>query len=192
MAWCRTDSMPSPEYINQVLKTPYGGQMDPHLGQNELTHWAWVMHKCVSKLTIIGSDNGLSPGRRQAIIWTNAGMLLIWPLGTNFIEILIRIQTFSFKKMHLKMASATWRPFCLGLNELNITIQCILRNMHKVHGPICFFFGQYLWILSLRVTGPEAITRQLYCPSASEIIGESLHECHQKYYSWQAIHSFIS
>ena len=33
-----------------------------------LTHWGWVMHLCVSKLTIIGSDNDLSPGRRQAII----------------------------------------------------------------------------------------------------------------------------
>ena len=54
-------------------------------------------------LTIIGSDNGLSPGRRQAITWTNAGLLLIGPLGTNFSEILFGIQTFSFKKMHFKM-----------------------------------------------------------------------------------------
>ena len=38
-----------------------------------------------------GSDNGLSPGWRQAIIWTNAGILLIGPLGTNFSEILIEI-----------------------------------------------------------------------------------------------------
>ena len=83
-----------------------------------LTHWGQVTHICVSKLTIIGSDNGLSPGRRQAIIWTNAGILLIRPLGTNFSEILIRIQTFSFKKMHLKMSSAKWHPFCLGLNVL--------------------------------------------------------------------------
>ena len=42
---------------------------------------------CVGKLTIIGSANGLSPGQRQAIIWTNAGMLLIGPLGTNFSKI---------------------------------------------------------------------------------------------------------
>ena len=61
-----------------------------------------VTHICVGKLTTIGSDNGLSPGRRQAIIWTNAGILLIGPLETNFSEILIGIQTFSFKKMHLK------------------------------------------------------------------------------------------
>ena len=54
-----------------------------------LTHCDQVMHICVGKLTIIGSANGLSPGRRQAIIWTNAGILLIGPLGTNFSEILI-------------------------------------------------------------------------------------------------------
>ena len=83
-----------------------------------LTHWGRVTHICVSKLTIIGSDNSLSPGRRQAIIWTNDGILLIGPLGTNFSEILSEIHTFSFKKMHLKTSSAKWRPFCFGLNVL--------------------------------------------------------------------------
>ena len=76
---------------------------------------------CVGKLTILGSDNGLAPGRRQAIIWTNAGILLIGPLGTNFSEILIGIQIFSFKEMRLKMSSAKWHPFCLGLNELCVS-----------------------------------------------------------------------
>ena len=87
-------------------------------GRSNLSSWGRETHICVGKLTIIASDNGLSPGRRQAIIWTNAGILLIGPLGTNFNEILIAIHTFSFKKMHLKMSSAKWRPFCLGLNEL--------------------------------------------------------------------------
>ena len=77
-----------------------------------------MAHICVSKFIIIGSDNGLSPGRRQAIIWTNAGILLIRTSGTNFSEILSLIHTFSFKKIHLKMASAKWHPFCLGLNVL--------------------------------------------------------------------------
>ena len=86
--------------------------------KNGLTHWGRVTHICVGHLTIIGSDNGLSPSRRQAIIWTNTGILLIRPLGTNFNEMLIEIHTFSFKKMHLKMSSAKWRLFCLGLNEL--------------------------------------------------------------------------
>ena len=84
----------------------------------KLTHWGRVTHICVGNLTIIGPDNGLSPGRRQAIIWTIAGILLIGPLGTNFSGVLIGIQTFSFKKMHLKVSSAKWRPFCLGLNVL--------------------------------------------------------------------------
>ena len=88
------------------------------LGHNELTHWGRVTHICVSKLTIIGSDNGLLPRERQAIIWTNARILLIWLLGTNFSEILFESHTFSFKKMQLKMSSGKWRPFCLGLNVL--------------------------------------------------------------------------
>ena len=87
-------------------------------GYVSLIHWGRVTHICVSKLTIIGSDNGLSPGRRQAIIWTNAGILFIRTLGTNLSEILSEIHAFSFKKMHLKMASAKWRPFCHGLNVL--------------------------------------------------------------------------
>ena len=83
-----------------------------------LTHWGRVKHICVSKHTIIGSDNGLSPGRRQAIIWTNVGILLIGTLGKNFSEILFQIRIFSFKKMGLNVSSVKWRPFCLGLNML--------------------------------------------------------------------------
>ena len=83
-----------------------------------LTHWGQVTHICVSKLAIIGSDNGLSPERRQANIWTNAVILLIGNLGTNFSEILSESHIFSFKKMLLKTSSAKRRPFCLGLNVL--------------------------------------------------------------------------
>ena len=90
-------------------------------------HWGQVTHICVFNITIIGSDNGLSPGRRQAIIRTNAGILLIGPLGTNFSEIIIGIQAFSFKKMHVKMSSAKWRPFCLGLNVLRYSKYNILK-----------------------------------------------------------------
>ena len=59
------------------------------------------MHICVSELFIIGSDNGLSPDWHQAINWTNARILLIGLLGTNFNRILIEINTFSFKKMSI-------------------------------------------------------------------------------------------
>ena len=83
-------------------------------------NWGRVAHICASNLTITGSDNGSSPHRCQAIIWTNVGILLIGPLGTNFTEISIEIYTFSFKEMLLKMSSAKWRPFCLGLNVLTL------------------------------------------------------------------------
>ena len=57
-------------------------------------------------------------GQRQAIIRTQAGIMLIGPLGRNFNEILIKIHTLSFKNMHLKMLSGKWRSFCLGLKVL--------------------------------------------------------------------------
>ena len=89
----------------------------------ELTHWGRMTHICVSNLTNIGSDNGLSPDRRQAIIWTIARILLIGPFRTNFSEILIKILAFSFKKMHLKvsiseMVAILSRPQCVNIQDI--------------------------------------------------------------------------
>ena len=127
------------------------------------THWGRVTHVCVGNLAIIGSDNGLSPGRRQAIIWTDAGILLIGPLGTNFSEIWIGIHTFSLKKIHLKMSSAKWCLFCLGLNVLiqdysgisqgamtwlvndGVSYWCAILIAHQIvmakHGGSCVHFS---------------------------------------------------
>ena len=78
---------------------------------------ARVTQICVSKLTVTGSYNGLSPGWHQAIVWTNAGIVLIRTLGTNVSEILIKIHTFSFTK-------CIWK--------------CRLRNDGKcVSAPMC-------------------------------------------------------
>ena len=108
-----------------------------------LTHWGRVTHIWVGEQTIIGSDNGLSPGRRQAIIWTNAGIFSIEPLGTNFNETLIKIFTFSSKKTYLKMPSGKWWPSCLGLNEL---IQ--LTHSSLVRYPCTREMGHhYFWLL---------------------------------------------
>ena len=87
-------------------------------------------------ITIIGPDNGLWPGRRQAIIWTNYGLSLFGPLGTNFSEILIQIHTFSFKKMHFKLSSGKWRPFCPGLNVLkNYNLERVCQAVL----PLCWY-----------------------------------------------------
>ena len=66
----------------------------------------WRIYASVEH-TSIGLDNGLSPVRRQAIIWTNAYILSIrlYRQGTYFSEILFKSQKFSFKEMHLKMSS---------------------------------------------------------------------------------------
>ena len=103
-------------------------------------NWGQVTHICVSKLTIIGSDNGLLPGRHQAIIWTNAG---IWNIvNSNFwnSEILSEIHTFSFKKMYLKMLSAKWQPFC----PTSVLKGCTLALNHKSPWP-CYI---HWWLMT--------------------------------------------
>ena len=110
-------------------------------GLKMLTHWGRVRHICISNLTSVGSDNGLLPGRCQAIIWTNAGLLFIGPLGTNFSEISIEIHTFPFKKIHLKILSAKWRPSCLALSVLK-------EPVLGVYIVICYYVIQ-LWIMFL-------------------------------------------
>ena len=102
--------------------------------RNTLLRWGRVTHICVGNLTIIASDNGLSPCRRQAIISTNDGILLIGPLRTNCSEIRIAIQNISYIKMLLKMSVVKWQPICLGFNVRKITTQteqchCIRRLM---------------------------------------------------------------
>ena len=105
-----------------------------------------MTHICVGKLTIIGSDNGLAPERRQAIIWTNAGILLIGPLGTNFSEILIEIQTFSLKKIRLKM-SLKCCSFHLGLNVLTQESEEVIINVSVNDTPSTSNFTRviHLW-----------------------------------------------
>ena len=128
-----------------------------------LTHWSPVMHICVSKLTIIGSDNGAAPGRRQAIIWTNAGILLIGPLGTNFSEIFIEIYIFSFKKMHLKMSSRNCWPCCLGLNVL--THIGILQSRIMIrHGS-----GMFMW---------DNIHLRIFLLPPNSLLIQDVNNCH--------------
>ena len=119
-----------------------------------LTHWGRVTHICVSKITIIGSDNDLLPGRRQAILWTSAGILLMGPFGTNFSEILVAIHIVWFKKMHLKMSSGKLRPSCLGLSVLT-------------HWSLIYIYCVYIFLsmagLTLNMWGPSylGLTRSI-------------------------------
>ena len=121
MVWLRQCPLWTRLFYIEITQWPAAQTLLPPINNNmkrcihNQLFWGRVTCICVSKLTIIGSDNGLSPRRRQAIIWSNAGMLLIGTIGTNFSEILNEFHTFSFKKMHLKMSSGKWRPFCLNM-----------------------------------------------------------------------------
>ena len=112
-----------------------------------------MRHSCVCNLTTIGSDNGLSPGRRQVIIWTNAGILLIAPLGTNCIEILIEILIFLSKKMRLKVSSAKWKLCCLGLNVLIHKPGGRFKNTYELLNPRALKFSYVNKIHIFQCTG---------------------------------------
>ena len=115
-----------------------------------LTHWGRATHISVGNLTIIGSDNGLSPDRRQAIIWTNARLLSIAPLRIYFNENLIEIQQFSLKKTHVKLSSAKWRPSCLGLNVLNnVRYELISLTLETSIASIFFQFIRFFVFFSI-------------------------------------------
>ena len=146
-------------------------------------YWGRVTHICLSKLTIIGSDNVLSPGRHQAIIRTNAGILLIGPLGTNFSEMLIKTLTFSLKKTRLKVSSAKWRPFCLGLNVLKYLFLHSYWNFHwnlfQMVQLIC-----HHWLLNKRLSkqswGWLRRYRAHYAVTVMEQHGPARHEASQQ------------
>ena len=155
-----------------------------------LTHWGRVTHICASKLTIIGSDNGLSPGRHQAISWTNVGILLIRTLGTNFSEIIGEIHSFSFSKMHLKMSSAKWRLFGLGLSELSRRnlILFLTACVARVRGdpPLLQSAMDILWRLRFSRLRQAPSRKAWYSrgPVKSKIIASYVHE---NFYLWYFI-----
>ena len=123
-----------------------------------LTHWGRVTICASVNRAIIGPDNGLSPDWRRAIIWTNDGILLIGPLGTNFSEIIIKSQAFSFKKMHLKMSPGKWQPSCLGLvvlcvsnnnncSNISLNVSLDINSLIPARSGWCFINGIFKLVL---------------------------------------------
>ena len=149
-----------------------------------LTHWGWVMHICFSELTIIGSDKSLSPCQHQAIIWTNAGILLIGPLGTNFIEILMEIQIFSLKKMHLKITVACEIAGILSrsqrVNVCNFWLNILLLKYCTV--------GKYVMLTSCFGTQIIVVPSQIeyFSKSYMEFIHKLLRVSCYSYHSYEA------
>ena len=115
-------------------------------------------HICVNKLTIIGSDNGLSPGQCQAIIWTNAGIVLIWTSGTNFSEIFKRnscifIHENAFENVICEMAAILSWPRCVYTG-----IPILVRRHLYIETPSFFFFCCSMVPITFTHILPDSIT----------------------------------
>ena len=123
--------------------------------------------------TIIGSDNGLLPGRHQAIIWTNAGISITRPLRTNFSDILIEIYTFSFKKMHSKILSEKCWPLCLGLNvsmlqweTLHKATNLQIMILHAVFVKLTIFWSVTVLMAASGAVGCDPVFHAVLCTSS--------------------------
>ena len=84
-----------------------------------------MTHLCVTKLAIIDPDNGLSPGRHQAIIWTSAGILLIRTLRTKFNKFLTKFTHFYSRKCIWKCRLRNCGTFSRH--------QCVKISIHKLY-----------------------------------------------------------
>ena len=91
-----------------------------------------MTHISVSKITTIGSDNGLWPGRSQAIIRPNAGILFIWTLGTDISEILSEIRYFHLRKCTWRCRLRNGRPFVSASMYLSRTH--LFGTWNRCHG----------------------------------------------------------
>ena len=135
-----------------------------------------MTHICVSKLTIICSDNGLSPGRRHAIIWTNAWILLTGPLGTKFSEILLESCKFSFKIMYLKLSSYNLRQFCVGPNEMIFGLN-VSEALLCIHNSL----GYSVWWICVS----NVLTIRFASLSIFDL--SVLHKCHWILFQWKFV-----
>ena len=101
------------DILKNIFKSPRGQWVNSSLIEAERCIYASPNE------AIIGLDTDLLPGRCQAIIWTNDGLLSIGRLQTYFSEILIKIH---WRKCIWKCCLQKGRPSCLGLNVLTCWI----------------------------------------------------------------------
>ena len=160
-----------------------------------------MTHICIDKLIIIGSDNGLSPGRRQAIIRTNCGILLIMHLGINCNEIPIKIHAFSFNKSIWKcrpeMTAILSRPQWVMYLYQFCMITALLLQMYPVWQQGCWvitssardrpFVTRYGESISTRVASWEMA---YMCKSLVLLVQASIAKGHRElisrlFYHWQ-------
>ena len=110
-----------------------------------------VPHICVSELGSFGSDNGLSPIRYQAIIYTNAGLLSIGPLGTIFSVIYTRGQ-FWLSGIVVACVCVCVR-MCVSLCVNHLLVRAITRDPFELGSPNLDQRCKRPWLRSLLFWG---------------------------------------
>ena len=108
----------NPKCIMGFLKT--------HESNNSLRHWGRVTHICFTKQWLI--NNGLAPGHHLKQCWD----IINWTLKNNLQWNFNQNSYISFKKMHLKMLSVKWCPFCLCLNVLYNTYLDTAKSLSEL------------------------------------------------------------
>ena len=102
---------------------------------------------CVSKLTIIGSDNGLSPGRHQPIIWTNTGLLISGTVQTYFRKIFLFLRKWFSKRHFVEGRSYTRIGWVargpLHLHGISLLTHCSRDKMATI--PQMTFLNAFSW-----------------------------------------------
>ena len=97
----------------------YNGSYSNYRASLILTHWGPVTHICVSKVIIIGSDNGLLPGRRQSHYLNQCWNIVNWTLrnklqwninGNQYIF----IQENAFENVVCELTAILSRPQCVN------------------------------------------------------------------------------
>ena len=140
--WLVACSAPS-HYLKQCFDLLLIDQF--HKSQNAPVPYPTMQHseqKCAhfcSGCCIVGYGTGA--------FW-DLWMRSIGPLETNFSKIQIKIQNFSFMKMHLKKLSANWRPFCPGEDESAILVcsTSLMASFIRSIGVLSKYFYQGLWL----------------------------------------------
>ena len=107
---------------------------------NGLINWGRVTHICVSKINHHWSREWFVAWSAPSHYLNQCWIIVHWNLKNKLQWNLNKICTFTFKKMHLKMSSVKWRPFCLGLNMLRTIIQ---RQQTAKYNHVHISMGQY-------------------------------------------------
>ena len=111
------------------------------LGHNVLTHWGRVTHICVGKLTIIGSDYGLSPETALSHYLNQCWNIVNWILGNKLHRNFNRNSNISIHENALEdvvceLASILSQPQCVK-DPKDAVRQCVHVVMIHAVKPVC-------------------------------------------------------